>query len=348
MLGDITDEHVDYMVARIPSGRLGDADEASALIAAWRPRTCRSRPAPASTSRAAGDVLCRALDAAHVPAPAGLRRPCAASRTGGRPGVVDRAGREARPARRCRRARRPRARRPGRALRAPRPARPRDPRPARALGAARAARPARDVGGGRDVRDLPRRPLGTSQSTRNRTSTASSTTPSGPRSSSRTPPRGARSARAGRSPCARTRTGPSPSRRSRSCSAAPARGRGDDRQRRLGRDIEGANPLYLPQAKVYARACALGPAVLVPEDWDAPFTIGLRISDEAGATCSRARPHGAHEARRSPSSSTGCTATTPSRRAACCSPAPASCRPRSTRSPPGTRWRSRFRGSGGS
>jgi len=50
------------------------------------------------------------------------------------------------------------------------------------------------------------------------------------------------------------------------------------------RDIEGANPLYLPQAKVYARACALGPAVLVPEDWDAPFTIGLRISDEAGAT----------------------------------------------------------------
>src|SRR5207244_1679772 len=27
------------------------------------------------------------------------------------------------------------------------------------------------------------------------------------------------------------------------------------------RDIEGANPLYVPQAKVYDRCCALGPAV---------------------------------------------------------------------------------------
>jgi len=29
------------------------------------------------------------------------------------------------------------------------------------------------------------------------------------------------------------------------------------------RDIEGENPLYLPQAKIYARSCALGPAILV-------------------------------------------------------------------------------------
>jgi 2-dehydro-3-deoxy-D-arabinonate dehydratase len=43
------------------------------------------------------------------------------------------------------------------------------------------------------------------------------------------------------------------------------------------RDIEGANPLYLPQAKVYAGACAIGPAVLVPESWDEPFEIRLRI-----------------------------------------------------------------------
>jgi 2-dehydro-3-deoxy-D-arabinonate dehydratase len=50
------------------------------------------------------------------------------------------------------------------------------------------------------------------------------------------------------------------------------------------RDIEGANPLYLPQAKVYAGACALGPAVLVPDDWDQPFPIELRIRDGAGAT----------------------------------------------------------------
>ena len=43
------------------------------------------------------------------------------------------------------------------------------------------------------------------------------------------------------------------------------------------RDIEGANPLYIPQAKVYARACALGPALLVPLDWSAPFDIELQI-----------------------------------------------------------------------
>lgn len=43
------------------------------------------------------------------------------------------------------------------------------------------------------------------------------------------------------------------------------------------RDIEGANPLYLPQAKVFAGACAIGPAVLVPESWEEPFEIRLRI-----------------------------------------------------------------------
>ena len=32
------------------------------------------------------------------------------------------------------------------------------------------------------------------------------------------------------------------------------------------RDIEGENPLYLPQAKVYDRSCALGPCVLVSEE----------------------------------------------------------------------------------
>ena len=29
------------------------------------------------------------------------------------------------------------------------------------------------------------------------------------------------------------------------------------------RDIEGENPLYLPQAKVYDRSCALGPGILI-------------------------------------------------------------------------------------
>ena len=50
------------------------------------------------------------------------------------------------------------------------------------------------------------------------------------------------------------------------------------------RDIEGANPLYLPQAKIYAGACALGPALLVPLDWRVPFDIELRILGPAGET----------------------------------------------------------------
>jgi 2-dehydro-3-deoxy-D-arabinonate dehydratase len=50
------------------------------------------------------------------------------------------------------------------------------------------------------------------------------------------------------------------------------------------RDIEGQNPLYLPQAKVYAGACAIGPAVLVPDDWDEPFPIELRVRDTRGET----------------------------------------------------------------
>ena len=48
------------------------------------------------------------------------------------------------------------------------------------------------------------------------------------------------------------------------------------------RDIEGANPLYLPQAKIYAGACALGPAVYVPESLDASLRIHTRVTDEWG------------------------------------------------------------------
>lgn len=43
------------------------------------------------------------------------------------------------------------------------------------------------------------------------------------------------------------------------------------------RDIEGANPLYLPQAKVFRSSCAIGPALAVPTDWEAPLTIWLEI-----------------------------------------------------------------------
>ncbi len=47
------------------------------------------------------------------------------------------------------------------------------------------------------------------------------------------------------------------------------------------RDIEGANPLYLPQAKVYDRCCALGPCVA------SPGTIGDPHDLEMSMTISR-------------------------------------------------------------
>lgn len=48
------------------------------------------------------------------------------------------------------------------------------------------------------------------------------------------------------------------------------------------RDIEGANPLYIPQAKIFACGCSIGPALVVPVDWDAPWLIQLQISDPDG------------------------------------------------------------------
>ena len=49
------------------------------------------------------------------------------------------------------------------------------------------------------------------------------------------------------------------------------------------RDIEGENPLYIPQAKIFAGACAIGPVLAVPDDWDAPFAISMRITAADGA-----------------------------------------------------------------
>jgi len=49
------------------------------------------------------------------------------------------------------------------------------------------------------------------------------------------------------------------------------------------RDIEGENPLYLPQAKVYSGSCALGPGILVqPEPLDPTTEISIEI-ERAGA-----------------------------------------------------------------
>jgi 2-dehydro-3-deoxy-D-arabinonate dehydratase len=53
------------------------------------------------------------------------------------------------------------------------------------------------------------------------------------------------------------------------------------------RDIEGENPLYLPQAKVYDRSCALGPAILVArEPLPASTGISLEIT-RSGASAFR-------------------------------------------------------------
>lgn len=44
------------------------------------------------------------------------------------------------------------------------------------------------------------------------------------------------------------------------------------------RDIEGENPLYLPQAKVYAGSCSLGPGVLIqPDPLPSDTEIAIRI-----------------------------------------------------------------------
>jgi 2-dehydro-3-deoxy-D-arabinonate dehydratase len=44
------------------------------------------------------------------------------------------------------------------------------------------------------------------------------------------------------------------------------------------RSIEGANPLYLPQAKVYDGACAIGPALVPASEVQPPFAIEMTIA----------------------------------------------------------------------
>ena len=43
------------------------------------------------------------------------------------------------------------------------------------------------------------------------------------------------------------------------------------------RSIEGDNPLYLPQAKVYARSCALGPGITPAWEVADPYKLGMRM-----------------------------------------------------------------------
>jgi 2-dehydro-3-deoxy-D-arabinonate dehydratase len=50
------------------------------------------------------------------------------------------------------------------------------------------------------------------------------------------------------------------------------------------RDIEGENPLYLPQAKVYDGCCALGPCITLVEAMPPRASIGIRLEIERGGT----------------------------------------------------------------
>ena len=49
------------------------------------------------------------------------------------------------------------------------------------------------------------------------------------------------------------------------------------------RDIEGENPLYLPQAKVYDQCCGLGPCILVSEEPPGPDTSIRLVVERGGA-----------------------------------------------------------------
>jgi 2-dehydro-3-deoxy-D-arabinonate dehydratase len=44
------------------------------------------------------------------------------------------------------------------------------------------------------------------------------------------------------------------------------------------RSIEGENPLYLPQAKVYEASCGLGPAIVCPSEAPDPQTMEIRMA----------------------------------------------------------------------
>ena len=61
------------------------------------------------------------------------------------------------------------------------------------------------------------------------------------------------------------------------------------------RDIEGENPLYLPQAKIYDGSCAIGPCILLRDSPLAPSTqIHIRIArgnQEIFSGSHRNRPH---------------------------------------------------------
>ena len=65
------------------------------------------------------------------------------------------------------------------------------------------------------------------------------------------------------------------------------------------RDIEGRNPLYLPQAKVYDACCALGPVITLAGAMPPAEAIGIRMTIERdGATAFEGATSTARMARR--------------------------------------------------
>lgn len=44
------------------------------------------------------------------------------------------------------------------------------------------------------------------------------------------------------------------------------------------RDIEGENPLYLPQAKIWKNSCSFGPAIVLAESLQDPYNLEIRLS----------------------------------------------------------------------
>ena len=84
------------------------------------------------------------------------------------------------------------------------------------------------------------------------------------------------------------------------------------------RDIEGENPLYLPQAKIYDGACALGPAMLVSTEPLPPETpIRLRVT-RAGSAVVDGRDDVRADAPTPRSSSSSCSARRAFPMGACC------------------------------
>jgi 2-dehydro-3-deoxy-D-arabinonate dehydratase len=51
------------------------------------------------------------------------------------------------------------------------------------------------------------------------------------------------------------------------------------------RDIEGENPLYLPQAKIYRHACALGPVITLADDAMDGRDLNVRLAVERDGDC---------------------------------------------------------------